>query len=181
MSVFGEKKGKREIEDVESGDRVYAVFEVRRDYITEGYFCMFQEAARVIAKDKDLTGEDHRVLRYLESILDIKNYISLSQTDIAMDLEIKQPNINRAIKNLLEKGIIIKGPKVGKSWTYILNANYAYKGRLKFLKQERKEHLKLIKEQKEERETEIEIKKNNKKKEKSEAERLIEKGEKTLF
>jgi predicted DNA-binding transcriptional regulator len=180
MSVFERKSGRREIEDTKTGEKIYAVVEVRRDYIQEEYFCMFQQSARAIAKDRDFTYEDLRLLHLLYGYLDIKNYISVSQMDIANELNMQKQNVNRSIKILLEKGIILKGPKVGKSWTYILNANYGYKGKLKFLKQERKRHLALIEDQETDRYIEKKYKEENKNK-KSDVEELIDKNHPTLF
>ena len=144
---------------------------------------MFQHAAKEIAKDKELVGEDLRVLHLLYGYLDMKNYISISQTDIAIELDMLKQNVNRSINNLLLKEIIIKGPKVGKSWTYILNANYGYKGKLRYLKTERKRHLSLIEEQETERDVIENLKNKEKnKKELSDAERLIKNNKHpTLF
>lgn len=181
MSVFDKKSGKREIQDTKTGEKIYAVVEVRKDFIDEEYFCMFQRSAELIAQDRDFTYEDFRVLYMLYANLDMKNYISLSQSDLCEKLKMNKSNVSKSISRLLEKGVILKGPKVGKSWTYILNANYGYKGKLKFLKQERKRHLALIEDQETDRYFERKYKEENKK-ELSDAENIIKnKKHPTLF
>ena len=187
MSVFDKRSGKREIQDTRTGEKIYAVVEVRKDFIDEEYFCMFQRSAELIAQDRDFTYEDFRVLYMLYANLDMKNYISLSQSDLCEKLKMHKSNVSKSISRLLEKGIILKGPKVGKSWTYILNANYGYKGKLKFLKQERKRHLILIEDQETDRYIEKKFKEESrnkkieKEKDKSDTEIIISKGMPTLF
>ena len=108
---------------------------------------MFQNASELLATDEHLQGNDHRVLWLLFSYLDMKNYISINQMDIAEKLNMKKTNVSRSISTLIDRGIIIKGPRVGKGFTYILNSKYGYKGHLKDIKDVRKKHLQLIEEQ----------------------------------
>ncbi|MBX9840084.1 MAG: helix-turn-helix domain-containing protein [Silvanigrellaceae bacterium] len=190
MANFDKLRGKREIQDLESEEITYAVVPVKRNYFDEDYFCMFQKSLDIISEDRDMTYDDLRVLLKLFRYLDMKNYISVSQKDICEQLKMHKPNVSRAINKLIEKGIILKGPKVIRANTYILNANYAYKGHLKNLKEERKRHLELVEEYDTERHIDKKIKseiksKDNKKEEKkelSEAEKLINnKKHPTLF
>ena len=116
----------------------------------------------------------------------MKNFISISQKDICEQLKMDKSNVSKSMTKLLNKGIILKGPRLNGIYTYTLNANYAYKGQLKFLKKERKKHLELVEEYDTERYIDKKIKseKKNKdsKKEKSEAEILIDKKKHpTLF
>jgi hypothetical protein len=41
----------------------------------------------------------------------------------------KKENVSRATKKLVDKGILIKGLKVGRHQTYRLNAFYGWKGK----------------------------------------------------
>lgn len=186
MTVFDEKRSKREfreIEDINSGDRIFAVFPVKKNFINLEYFCMFQNATELLATDEHLTGNDYRVLFLLFSFLDMKNYISVNHVLIAEKLNMQKSHVSRSISTLIDRGIIIKGPRVGKGFTYILNSKYGYKGHLKDIKDVRKKHLQLI----EEKETENDVIDNLKNKEKdkkqlSNAEKLIkEKKHPTLF
>ena len=190
MGSFVRLKGKREIQDLESGEVTYAVVPVKRNYFEEDYFCMFQKSLDLISEDREMTYDDLRVLLKLFRYLDMKNFISISQKDICEQLKMDKSNVSKSMTKLLNKGIILKGPRLNGIYTYTLNANYAYKGQLKFLKQERKKHLELVEEYDTERHIEKKIKsekksKENKKsdrKEESEAEILINKKKHpTLF
>lgn len=188
MTVFDEKRSKREfreIEDINSGDRIFAVFPVKKNFINLEYFCMFQNATELLATDEHLTGNDYRVLFLLFSFLDMKNYISVNHSLIAEKLNMQKSHVSRSISILVERGIIIKGPKVVRANTYILNSKYGYKGHLKNLKDERKRHLSLIEEQETEKDVIANLKikdKKNDKKELSDAEKLIKnKKHPTLF
>lgn len=89
-----------------------------------------QEGLIWLAK-QDLTGEQMRVLMFVMGKLDFENWLRLSQAEIAKELGMKRPHVSRAINKLVEKGIIHKGPKVGTSWTYRLDPNFGWKGRMK--------------------------------------------------
>ena len=98
-----------------------------------------QEAMVILAKDKDIKGETHRVLWFIGGILDFENWVQLSVTEIAQELELKRPNVSRAIKLLEQKEIIIRGPKVGRSHAFMLNPEFGWKGKVKNLDEYRKE------------------------------------------
>jgi len=63
--------------------------------------------------------------------LDFENYICLTQKSVAEALRMRKPNVSRAFKKLVEKGIIHEGPKIGKTKTYRLDPSFGYKGRSK--------------------------------------------------
>ncbi|MBD2790586.1 helix-turn-helix domain-containing protein, partial [Xenorhabdus sp. DI] len=79
--------------------------------------------------------------------LDYENWLRIRQKDIAKELNMNPPHVSRAIKELFEHGILVKGPKIGASNTYRLDPSFAFRGRDKNLEQVRKEvkHLKIIK------------------------------------
>lgn len=89
---------------------------------------MSQEAFQLIAADRELTLEPKNVLFYLFSRLDFDNFIQVPQSEIVEVLKIDKANVSKAIKMLVEKGILIRGPKVGHSYAFRLNPNYGYKG-----------------------------------------------------
>ncbi|MDD9849746.1 hypothetical protein BZG30_31430, partial [Escherichia coli] len=60
--------------------------------------------------------------------LDYENYIQVAQIDIADALKMQKTNVSRAIKNLIDFGIIIEGPRIGRSKTYRLNPQFGWKG-----------------------------------------------------
>lgn len=108
----------------------------------------FQDSFEKIAKDPDMTGENYRVLMYLYSKLDFENFIQQSQKDIAEGLGMRKENISRAMKLLVEKQIVLEGPKIRRSKCYRLNPHYGWKGKVKNLenyqKDENRKALELI-------------------------------------
>lgn len=104
----------------------------------------FQEAFLEMAKDREMTGEVVRVLHYFFGKLDFENYVHLAQSEIAEALGLQKTHVSRAVRILCDKGIILKGPKVGRSITYRLNSHYGWKGKAKNFESERRQRFKLL-------------------------------------
>jgi hypothetical protein len=94
----------------------------------KGFFVMAQDPIALIARDKELVGRPMQVFMYLCSRLDFDNFIRVPQTEICEALDMRKPHVSRAIKLLDDKGILIRGPKVGHSYAFRLNPTYGYKG-----------------------------------------------------
>lgn len=92
----------------------------------ERHFTMNQAGLLTLAKN--LTGEQLKVLLTLLADLDYENYIQITQLDIAEKLEMKKTNVSRSVKALIELGVVLEGPKVGRSKTYRLNEQFGWKG-----------------------------------------------------
>ncbi len=92
----------------------------------ERWFAMSQSALTVLKGFKRV--DDFRVLMALLEQLDFDNFIMASQSDIAKDLDMAQPQVSRAIKRLVEVGALIDGPKVGTHRTYRLSPDFGWKG-----------------------------------------------------
>lgn len=125
---------KYELVNIETGELVPAITWVRHKWKGELFIMVFQSAFKALAKDKDITLDARRVLDFLFSKLDFENYILIPQIEIASELEMKQPNVSRALKILVNKGIILEGPKVHRAKGYRLNYNFGWKGTLKNLR-----------------------------------------------
>lgn len=104
-----------------------------------GWIMNSQEALDLLAEDPDLTKHSLRVLLKMCARLDFENWIQISQTDICKELNINKGNVSKAIKLLVSKGILLQGPKLGRSFAYRLNPNYGWKGKVKNLNEYRKE------------------------------------------
>ena len=104
----------------------------------KGWLMNSQEALEILAKDKEITGETYRVLFFVCARLDFENWVQMSVTEIAQDLELKQPNVSRAMKVLEQKAIILRGPKVGRSYAFMLNPEFGWKGDVANLNEYRK-------------------------------------------
>ena len=103
----------------------------------EDWLMVMQEALGALAQDRTFTWEMWRVWSYMISKLGFENWIVVPQKEIAETLNMKKENVSRAIKNLLSKGMILKGPKVGRTNAYKLNSKYAWKGKVSNLSSER--------------------------------------------
>jgi hypothetical protein len=103
-----------------------------------------QEALAEIAADKDLGAEAWRVFAYLNSRLDFENLIVVQQTEIAAALTMKRPSVNRAVKLLADKQIILRGPKIGNVGSYRLNPHYGWKGKVQNLTKARQTRLQAV-------------------------------------
>ena len=110
----------------------------KRNPYGNGWVMNSQDAAILLAKDKDIKGETHRVLWFIIGILDFENWVQLSVTEIAKELKMHRPHISRAIKMLEEKKIILRGPKVGRSYAFMLNPEFGWKGKVKNLEDYRR-------------------------------------------
>ena len=115
--------------DLETGEDLggfVAVIRPKQKSSFQRHFTMNQAALKIIATE--LNHEQTKVLMMLLADLDYENYIQVAQIDIAEALRMQKTHVSRAIKNLIEFGIIIEGPKIGRSKTYRLNPQFGWKG-----------------------------------------------------
>ena len=103
----------------------------------EDWLMVMQEALGALAQDRSFTWEMWRVWSYMISKLGFENWIIVPQKEIAESLDMQKTHVSRAVKSLLEKGMILKGPKIGRTNAYKLNSNYAWKGTVNNLSKER--------------------------------------------
>ena len=47
-----------------------------------------------------------------------ENWVRLALVDIAKDLELHRSQVSKAVKILVEKGLLLKGSKIGHFYTY---------------------------------------------------------------
>lgn len=135
MNILNDEK----IELIISGGKGTYVFFPSKLKI-KGWFMCFQEGFKELAKDRELRGAPRSVLDYLMSILDYENDLKITQAIIAKELNIGTNRVSEAIKVLLDKKIILKGPKLGCSWSYRLNHKYGWKGKVKNLDKRKREN-----------------------------------------
>lgn len=111
----------------------------KRSPYEKGWVMNSQEALEIVAKDKDIKGETYRVLFFICARLDFENWVQISITEIGSELDLKQQSVSRAMKVLETKEIILRGPKVGRSYAFMLNPEFGWKGKVKNLDEYRKE------------------------------------------
>lgn len=101
-----------------------------RNGFSDGWVAMSQSAVLQIAQSN--LGQDAlRVFLALSAHLDFNNLIQVCQSDVAKTLNMKQPNVHRAIRRLVDAEIILEGPKIGKHRSYRLNPYFGWKGSAK--------------------------------------------------
>ncbi len=125
--------------DMETGEIVQGVpvYIATKVKLREGWFMGFQDAFIALAKDREITMDSRRVLDYLMGNLGFENYIAIPQRQIAEALNMQKANVSRAIKLLVNKQILIEGPKLGRTHTYRLSNTYGWKGSVKNLNKTR--------------------------------------------
>ncbi|GFE72232.1 MarR family transcriptional regulator [Chroococcus sp. FPU101] len=104
-----------------------------------GFIMNSQEALIIISQDKEMTRDALRIFVNICGKLDFHNWIQVSQTEISQELDIHKVNVSKAFKLLINKGIILAGPKAGRSFAYRLNPDYGWKGKVKNLNEYRQE------------------------------------------
>ncbi len=117
--------------DLDTGDIVEGVFATSKTKFnpwTEGFVMTALYGSKFLARDKEITGVAQRVLRELESILDYENWIRVALVDIAEELEINRVQVSKAMKILVEKGILFRGKKIGHFYTYRFNPEFCWRG-----------------------------------------------------
>lgn len=115
--------------DLDTGEDLggfVAVIRPKKKSSFQRHFTMNQDMLLTMAKE--LNAEQLRVLLALLSELDYENYIQIAQIEVANNLEMQKTHVSRAIKGLVESGVIFEGPKIGRSKSYRLNPNYGWKG-----------------------------------------------------
>lgn len=111
-------------------DGFIAVIQPKQHNGFGGWFAMNQNALKAI-RQAGLQGRDYDVLFCLLEYLDFENLIQISQQDIANELQMERSHVNRSIKRLAELGLLLEGPKIGRSRTYRLNPSFGWKGSAK--------------------------------------------------
>ena len=93
-----------------------------------GHFVKTYQNGLMTLASYRLTGETYSVMLYLMGKLSFDNWINVTQIEIGKNLGLSQPNVARAMKVLVEKNIILEGPRKGRCHTYRLNYAIGYKG-----------------------------------------------------
>lgn len=115
------------------------------------WLAMAQNAIQTLAKQhRELGTEGFAVLLSMISRVEYENaYQAVSQAEIAEELDMQPSNVSRAVKRLVQMGVFLTGPRIGRSNTYRLNPEFGWKGSARnhvtALDQLRKERMKAAK------------------------------------
>ncbi len=95
----------------------------------KNWVMLYQLASEDLAKDKRIGGAEYRVLHFLLSRMGYEGSVQISQRDIGEVIDMKQPSIARAMKVLMEVGVIRSEGKPGQTATHMLNPYYGSRGK----------------------------------------------------
>lgn len=95
----------------------------------EGFFMGYQKAFTEVSQDKELGIMQVRVWLHFLGRMDFENWIIVPQKEIASTLDMQPADVCRAIKSLVNKEMLIVGPRVGRVYAYRVNKNFAWKGK----------------------------------------------------
>lgn len=99
----------------------------RQNGFRQGWVAMAQDAMLQLAK-ADLGAQEMRVLLAVLAKLDFENYLLIGIADLAQEIGMQRPNVSAAIKRLEGLGVLMRGPKAGRSSTFRLNPSFGWKG-----------------------------------------------------
>lgn len=82
------------------------------------------------AKKAEMTLTDYRVRDFLMGTIGLGNFVHVNQSEVARQLGVHKITVCKSIKRLCEMQILLKGPKSGRSSTYMVNPAFIFKGGL---------------------------------------------------
>lgn len=117
--------------DSESGDVSSGMVLVpTRVRIKGPYALLMLDALGDLSEDRGVGVQEWRVLAKIISRMDFENWVRLPQSEIAESLRMRQPHVSRSLNALAERGILVRGPKVAGGYTYRLNSQFIWRGRV---------------------------------------------------
>lgn len=79
---------------------------------------------KAVALQDGLSGVDLRVFLYLTSRLDVEEFRGVPQAEIATALGRRKEHVTRAMAKLKAIGILVSGPKIGRSAMWRFNPDF---------------------------------------------------------
>jgi len=113
------------------GGQLAVIFPKRKNgFQVGGWVAMSQVALEAVVR-ANMGDQVNRTFLMIISVLDFENFVSISQSELALKLGMKPSNVSIAFKRLVDEGVLIPGPRVGRVGTYRLNPSYGWKGSAK--------------------------------------------------
>lgn len=97
--------------------------------------------ARICKHRKEIGGEAMFVLMALLANVGFGNEVLFSRIDLAAEVGMAPSNASRALRKLIDLGLIRRGRKIGSSYSYIIDEDFVWKGSFKAHKEARKNRL----------------------------------------
>ena len=116
--------------DLETGELLngVTVHMPHREKMSQNFVMMFKDPMLELATNRSLRGEQLRVLFYLLTKVGFNNEILITQKDAAAVLGLATSSVSTAMRKLVEQQILLVGPRIGNSTTYILSPIYGWCG-----------------------------------------------------
>jgi len=110
------------------GGQLAVIFPKRKNGFQIGGWVAMSQAALEAVVRANMGDQVNRTFLIIISVLDFENFVSISQAAIAEKLGMHRSHVSAAFKRLVDEGVLIPGPRVGRSGTYRLNPSYGWKG-----------------------------------------------------
>lgn len=119
----------RQYADIETGEVVDFVAVPRREKVSGGdpWLMVIQNAAERIA-DEAWPAGDYQVMWKLVGRLDWENFLLLDMSSLAKDMGRTRESVSRAVARLVDRHVLLKGPRIGRSASYRLDPSFGWKG-----------------------------------------------------
>ena len=114
--------------------QVVAIVGNRPHLSKENYFRGFCFEFLNLAKDKDISWGQVRVLLAALALMEFENILQVSQEEIAAVLGVARPRVSEAMKVLVAKGYVEVRGQVGRQNIYAVSPHLAFKSRAKNLR-----------------------------------------------
>ena len=121
----------RKLEIYYPEDSVVNVYPKPKKHLKDSYARVFLEEMISLGNDKELSGNDLRVLLAIIGNLGYENKINISQQELGEQLDIHQTSISRSLKKLTSKGYLQIIDIIGRQNIYQFNPNVAFRSRAK--------------------------------------------------
>lgn len=97
-------------------------------YHSGGFFMGYQEALARVIDSPDLTDGELRVLFKLLTRLEYNSVVLVNVSELAREMGRNRQAVSKSIKALVERSVLVRGPKMGRTSSYMLNPDLAFVG-----------------------------------------------------
>ena len=116
-------------------DTVLNLFTKPGKHLKDSHARVFLKEMIALGMDKDLSGNDFRVLLAIIGNIGYENKINIPQQELGNQLDIHQARISKSLKKLISKGYLQVIDTIGRQKIYQFNPNVAFRSRAKNLKE----------------------------------------------
>lgn len=137
MYVIGleSKMVNKKIEIYYPENTVLNVYPRPAKYLKNGYIRCFSQEIVALSQDKNLSGNDLRVLLAVIGNLSYDNIVNISQSELGNQSNINQQAISKSIKKLIFKNYLKVVGSIGRRNIYMVNPSLVFRSRAKNLKE----------------------------------------------